>query len=145
MLFRSVQQPDSRAHPSEIRLADDQIKMISQRVAFILSCQMGTSAFAQGSTSHDVSDQTLIPHISIMFQMITDQSVRIEQLKGCVLRLTGRVLDLQGQVLALAHPQPHKDITEVSDLSAEVARLRGVLESDFDFLRREIRGSSEHA
>ena len=27
----------------------------------------------------------------------------------------------------------------------EAARLRGVLESGFDFLRREIRGSSEHA
>ena len=77
--------------------------------------------------------------------MIADQSVRIEQLEGCILRLTGRVLDLQGQVLALAHPQPHESILEVSDLSAEVARLRGVLESGFDFLRREIRGSSEHA
>ena len=77
--------------------------------------------------------------------MLTDQSVRIEQLEGCILRLTGRVLDLQGQVLALAHPQPHEDITEVSDLSAEAARLRGVLESSFDFLRREIRGSSKHA
>ena len=62
-----------------------------------------------------------------------------------MVRLTGRVFDLQRQVLALAHPQPHEDITEVSDLSAEVARLRGVLESGFDFLRREIRGSSEHA
>ena len=61
--------------------------------------------------------------------MLTDQSVCIEQLEGCILRLTGRVLDLQGQVLALAHLQPHEDITEVSDLSVEVARLRGVLES----------------
>ena len=77
--------------------------------------------------------------------MISDQSVRIEQLEGCVVRLTGRVFDLQRQVLALAHPQPHEDITEVSDLSAEAARLQGVLESGFDFLRREIRGSSEHA
>ena len=51
-----VQQPDSRALPSEIRLADDQIEMISQRVASLLSRQWGTSAFAQGSTSHDVSD-----------------------------------------------------------------------------------------
>ena len=32
---------------------------------------------------------------------------------------------------------------EVSDLSTEAARLRGVLESGFDFLRREIRSSSE--
>ena len=77
--------------------------------------------------------------------MIFDQSVRIEQLEGCVVRLTGRVFDLQRQVLALAHPQPHGDITEVSDLSTEAARLRGVLESGFDFLRREIKGSSEHA
>ena len=52
---------------------------------------------------------------------------------------------MQGQVLVLAHLQPHEDITEVSDLSAEVARFRRVLESDFDFLRREIRGSSENA
>ena len=125
-------------------MADDQIEMISQRVASILSRQLGTSIFAQGSTSHDVSDQTLIPHISTVFQMISDQSVRIEQLKGCVVRLTGRVFDLQRQVLALAHPQPHEDITEVSDLSTEAARLRGVLESGFYFLRREIRGSSEH-
>ena len=60
------------------------------------------------------------------------------------MRLTGRVHDLQGQVLALAHPQPHESIIEVSDLSAEAARLRGVLESGFDFLRREIRGSSKN-
>ena len=119
--------------------------MISQRVASILSRQLGTSAFAQGSTSHDVSDQTLISHISIIFQMISDQSVRIEQLEGCILRLTGRVLDLQGQVLALAHPQLHEDITEVSDLSTEAARLRGVLESGFDFLRRKSKCASEHA
>ena len=32
---------------------------------------------------------------------------------------------------------------EVSDLSAEATRLRGILQSGFDFLRREIRGSSE--
>ena len=32
---------------------------------------------------------------------------------------------------------------EVSHLSAETARLRGVLQSGFDFLRREIKGSSE--
>ena len=62
-----------------------------------------------------------------------------------MVRLTARVFDLQRQVLDLAHPQPHEDITEVSDLFAEAARLRGVLESRFDFLRREIRGSSEHA
>ena len=84
----------------------------------------------------------MIPHISTIFQMIADQSVCIEQLEGCILRLTGRVLDLQGQVLALAHPQPYEDITEVSNLSAEAARLRRVLENGFDFLRREIRGSS---
>ena len=48
--------------------------------------------------------------------MITDQSVRIQQLEGYILRLTVRVLDLQGQVLALAHPQPQECITEVSDL-----------------------------
>ena len=77
--------------------------------------------------------------------MISDQSVRIQQLEDYILRLTGRVLDLQGQVLALAHPQPQECITEVSDLSMEAARLRGVLESGFDFLKREIRGSSEHA
>ena len=77
--------------------------------------------------------------------MLTAQSIRIEQLEGYILRLTSRILDLQGQVLALAHLQPHEDITEVSDLSAEVARLRGILESGFDFLRRKIRGSSETA
>ena len=77
--------------------------------------------------------------------MISDQSVHIQQLEGYILRLTGRVLDLQGQVLALAHPQPQECTTEVSDLSMEAARLRGVLDSGFDFLRREIRGSSEHA
>ena len=32
---------------------------------------------------------------------------------------------------------------KVSDLSTEAARLRGVWQSGFDFLRREIRGSSE--
>ena len=32
---------------------------------------------------------------------------------------------------------------KVSDLSAEMARLRGVLQSGFDFLRRKIRGSSD--
>ena len=32
---------------------------------------------------------------------------------------------------------------EISDLSTEAARLRGVLQSGFDFLRREINGSSE--
>ena len=77
--------------------------------------------------------------------MITDQSVRIQQLEGCVVRLTARVFDLQRQVLALAHPHPTSDITEGSDLSTEAARLGGVLESRFDFLKREIRGSSEHA
>ena len=63
----SVPQLDSRAHPLELRLADDQIEMISQRVASILSRQFGTSVFAQGSTSQDVSNQTLIPHISTIF------------------------------------------------------------------------------
>ena len=75
--------------------------------------------------------------------MLTAQSVRLEKIEGCVLRLTGKVLDLQRQVLALAHLQPHEDITEVSNLSTEVARLRGVLEGRFNFLRREIRGSNE--
>ena len=75
--------------------------------------------------------------------MLIAQFVRLEELEGCVLRLTDRVLDLQRQVLALAHLQPHEDITEVSNLSAEVARLQRVLEGGFDFLRREIRGSSE--
>ena len=55
--------------------------------------------------------------------MISDQSVRIEQLEGYIVRLTGRVFDLQRQVLALAHLQPHEDITEVSDLFTEAARL----------------------
>ena len=87
-------------------MADDQIELISQRVASLLSRQWSTSAFAPGSTSLDVSDQTLILHISTVFQMISDQSVRIQQLEDYILRLTGRVLDLQGQVLALAHPQP---------------------------------------
>ena len=72
--------------------------------------------------------------------MITDQSVRIQQLEDYILRLTGRVLDLQGQVLALAHPQPQECTIEVTDLTAEAGRLRGVLEGGFDFLRREIRG-----
>ena len=75
--------------------------------------------------------------------MLTAQSVRLEELEGCVLRLTGRVLDLQRQVLALAHLQPYEDITEVSNLFAEVARLWEVLEGGFDFLRRGIRDSSE--
>ena len=130
MLFRSV---------------DDQIELISQRVAFLLSRQWSTSAFASGSTSLDASDQTLIPHISTVFWMVTDQSVWIQQLEDYILRLTERVLDLQGQVLALAHPQPQECTIEVTDLTAEAGRLRGVLEGGFDFLRREIRGSSEHA
>ena len=32
---------------------------------------------------------------------------------------------------------------EVSNLSVEAARLRGILQSGFDFLRREIRDSNE--
>ena len=74
--------------------------------------------------------------------MLTAQSVRLEELEGYVLRLTSRLLDLQRQVLALAHLQLQENITEVSDLSTEAARLQGVLESRFNFLR-EIRGSSE--
>ena len=140
-----VQQPDSRAPPSEIRLADDQIELISQHVASLLSRQWSTSAFAPGSTSLDASDQTLIPHISTVFQMISDQSVRIQQLEDYILRLIGRVLDLQGQVLALAHSQSQECTIEVTDLTAEAGRLRSVLEGGFDFLRREIRGYSEHA
>ena len=35
--YTPVQQPDSRAPPSEFRLADDQIEQISQRVASLLS------------------------------------------------------------------------------------------------------------
>ena len=62
-----------------------------------------------------------------------------------VWRLTGRVLDLQGQVLALAHPQPQESTIEVTDLTAEAGRLRGALEGGYELLRKEIRGSSEHA
>ena len=76
--------------------------------------------------------------------MLIDQLVCIEQLEGYILRLIGRVLDLQGQVLALAHLQPHEDITEILDLSAEVARLRGVLESGFED-RKSTRLNSSHS
>ena len=61
------------------------------------------------------------------------------------MRLTGGVLDLQGQVLALAHPQPQESTIKVTDLTAEAGRLRGALEGGYELLRREIRGSSEHA
>ena len=114
-------------------------------MASLLSRQWSTSTFAPGSTSLDSSDQTLIPHISTIFQLISDQSVQIQQLEDCILRLTGRVLDLQGQVLALAHPQPQESTIEVTDLTAEAGRLRGALEGGYELLRREIRGSSEHA
>ena len=52
---------------------------------------------------------------------------------------------MQGQVLALAHPQPQESTIEVTDLTAEAGRLRGALEGGYELLRREIRGSSEHA
>ena len=70
---------------------------------------------------------------------------RSQQLEDCILRLTGRVLDLQGQVLALAHPQPQESTIEVTDLTAEAGKLRGALEGGYEFLSREIRGSSERA
>ena len=137
-----VYQPESRAPHSEFRLADDQIEHISQHVASLLSSQWSSTSFAPGATS---SDQTITPHISTVFQMISDQSVRIQQLEDTVWRLTGRVLDLQGQVLALAHPQPQESTIEVTDLTAEAGRLRGALEGGYELLRKEIRGSSEHA
>ena len=91
----SLPHSGSRVDPSEIRLADDQIELISQHVAFILTQQFATSGFTQRMTSQAVSNQTLIPHISTIFQMLTAQSTRIEELEGYILRLTGRVLDLQ--------------------------------------------------
>ena len=108
----------------------------------MLSSQWSSTSFASGATS---SDQTITPHISTMFQMISDQSIRIQQLEDTVWRLTGRVLDLQGQVLALAHPKPQESTIEVTDLTAEAGRLRGALEGGYELLRKEIRGSSEHA
>ena len=75
--------------------------------------------------------------------MLIAQSTQLEKLEEYILRLMGKVLDLQRQVLALAHPQPQEDITEVSNPSAKAARLQGILESGFDFLRIEIRDSSE--
>ena len=74
----SVPQSESRAHLSDFRLVDDQIEMMSQYEASILSQQFATSVFAQRSTSQDDSDQTLIPHISSIFQILTNQSVCIE-------------------------------------------------------------------
>ena len=56
----SVPQSGSRVHPSKFRLADDQIKLMFQHVASILSQQFATSVFAQRSISQDESDQTLI-------------------------------------------------------------------------------------
>ena len=90
----SVPQSESRVDPSEIRLADDQIELIFQHTTSILSQQFATSGFTQRMTSQAVSDQILIPHVSTVFQILFAQSVCIEQLEGCILRLMDRVLDL---------------------------------------------------
>ena len=137
-----MHQPESRAPPPEFTLSDYQIERIAQRMVSLMSSQMSSTSFVPGATS---TDQTLTPHISTVYQMMADQSMRIQQLEDPVLRLTGRVLELQGQVFDLAHPQPQESTIEVTDLTAEAGRLRGALEGGYELLRKEIRGSSEQA
>ena len=45
----------------------------------------------------------------------------------------------------MTHPKPQESTIEVTDLTAEAGRLRGALEGGYELLRKEIRGSSEHA
>ena len=47
------------------------------------------------------SNQTMVPYISMVIQMISDLSMRIELLEDSILWLSGRVLDLERELRRL--------------------------------------------
>ncbi|EHA8588092.1 hypothetical protein COCNU_scaffold004099G000030 [Cocos nucifera] len=85
----------------------------------------------------------MVPHVTTLFQMLTAQSAHLEELEGSILRLTGRVLDLQRQVIRLGIPRSNEFVPPISVLSAEGDNLCSALKAKIQSLRDEVRDSSE--
>lgn len=121
---------------------------VSQQVADRLSQEMASrfsssSDQRQRSQTDTLPDQSMIPHITTVYQMLSALSTRFEELDGSVLRLTGRVLDLQRQVMGLGIPRSGEFVPPISVLSAEGDSLRRTLEAWIETLKDHFRSSSD--
>ena len=76
------------------------------------------------------TDVSMLSYIFTVTQMLSNLSLRVEQLEDIIARLSIRVFNLEMKVRRLAHPTRPRtdDTTHLSDLIVEVGRLRGLID-----------------
>lgn len=122
------------------RLHPEDISAIARELAQHLQLP---SHFPQSTSASDAS--SLVPHHSVLLQMISDVLEEVRAVRTDVFRLTGRQLDFEQRIMAMERsfssfserlsgsvagmPSGSEVPSSMADLTAEAGRLRGLLQT----------------